>query len=105
MLGYDTFTYIKNEILTPLNLNNTYGSIDNVDINDVMSGYYVGYDLDLKTDKVGSMLATAEDVGKFIRALNEGTAFKDKKERDIYSSIYRYEHTGLIPGYQSITKI
>lgn len=104
VLGYDTFTYIKNEILTPLSLNNTYGSINNVDINDVMSGYYVGYDLDLKTDKVGSMLATAEDVGKFIRALNEGTAFKDKKERDIYSSIYRYEHTGLIPGYQTIAK-
>ena len=30
--------------------------------------------------------------------------FKDKMEQEIYSSIYKYEHTGLIPGYQSIAK-
>ncbi len=66
--------------------------------------YYVGYDGDLKTDDIGSMVATAEDLGKFIRALNDGSVFKDKKEKDIYSSIYNYGHTGLIPGYQTIAK-
>ena len=50
------------------------------------------------------MLATAEDVGKFLRALNDGSIFRDTKEQEIYSSIYRFEHTGLIPGYQSIAK-
>ena len=25
-------------------------------------------------------------------------------ERRIYSSIYKYDHTGLIPGYQSIAR-
>ena len=68
-----------------------------------MSGYYVGYDKDLKTEDVG-MLATAEDLGKFLRALNNGSVFKNKEEQNIYSSIYKYEHTGLVPGYQSIAK-
>lgn len=98
------FQYIKETILQPLNLTNTYGSIKEVDTNDVMSGYYVGYENDLKMDDHGMMLATAEDLGKFIRALNEGSVFKDKKEQEIYSSIYKYEHTGLIPGYQTIAK-
>ena len=69
-----------------------------------MSGYYVGYENDLKTDDNGVMLATAEDLAKFIRALNDGTAFRDKQEQQIYTSIYVFEHTGLIPGYQTIAK-
>ena len=102
--GKSKFQYIKEEVLLPLHLENTYGSIQDVNLDDVMSGYYVGYDNDLKTDDTGLMLATAEDLGRFIRALNDGSAFKDKKEQDVYSSIYRYEHTGLIPGYQTIAK-
>lgn len=97
------FEYIKQHILKPLNLNNTFASIHDVDLNNVMSGYHVGYDLDLKTENVG-MLATAEDLGKFLRALNDGSLFKNKEEQDIYSLIYKYEHTGLVPGYQSISK-
>ncbi len=104
VLGYPTFQYIQEEILTPLNLTHTYGSVNDVNMDDVMSGYYVGYEYDLKTDNVGSMLANAEDLGKFIRALNDGSVFTDKTEQDIYSSIYKYEHTGLIPGYQTIAK-
>jgi D-alanyl-D-alanine carboxypeptidase len=102
--GERKFKYIKENILEPLNLNNTYGSIQDVNLDDVMSGYYVGYENDLKTDNNGLMLATAEDLGKFIRALNDGSVFKDKKEQEIYNSIYKYEHTGLIPGYQTIAK-
>ncbi len=104
VLGYHHFQFIQEKILQPLNLNHTYGSINDVDTNDVMSGYYVGYDADLKTDGRGSMLATAEDLSKFIRALNDGSVFKDKKEQEIYSSIYKYGHTGLMPGYQTIAK-
>ena len=102
--GQDKFHYIKENILEPLELHHTYGSIKDVSIEEVMSGYYVGYKKDLKSEDHGLMLATAEDLGKFIRALNEGTVFKNKKEQDIYSSIYKYEHTGLIPGYQTIAK-
>ena len=102
--GEKKFHYIKENILVPLNLNNTYGSIQDVSLNKVMSGYYVGYENDLKTDDNGVMLATAEDLSKFIRALNEGSIFRDKKEQEIYSSIYKYEHTGLIPGYQTLAR-
>ncbi|MGB5930254.1 MAG: serine hydrolase, partial [Cyclobacteriaceae bacterium] len=51
----------------------------------------------------GSMVATAEDVAIFLRALNDGSLLS-KDEQAIYSSLYEYEHTGLIPGYQSIAK-
>ena len=104
VLGYNKFQYIQKEILNPLNLNHTFGSIQYVNIDNVMSGYYVGYNVDLKTDNIDSILSTAEDLSIFIRALNDGSVFRDKKEREIYTSIYKYEHTGLIPGYQTIAK-
>ena len=102
VLGYSHFQYFREKILAPLNLNNTFGSLGEVNVDDVMSGYYVGIDADLKTDENG-MLASAEDVGIFLRALNDGSVF-DEGEQEIYSSIYGYEHTGLVPGYQSIAK-
>lgn len=102
VVGYDHFQYIKEEILIPLGLNNTFGSITEVNIEDVMSGYYVGIEDDFRSKDQG-MIATAEDVGIFLRALNDGSLF-DEGEQAIYSSIYVYEHTGLVPGYQSFAK-
>ncbi len=102
VVGYNGFQYYKEEILTPLGLNNTFGSLREVNIDDVMSGYYVGIEKDFKYEEQG-MLATAEDVGIFLRALNDGSVFKEG-EQEIYSSIYVYEHTGLLVGYQSIAK-
>ena len=102
-LGYSHQQYIKEKILIPLELKNTFGSIHEVDIDDVMSGYYVGVETDFKTEDTGLMLATAEDVGIFLRALNDGSVFNEG-EQEIYSSIYVYEHTGLLVGYQSIAK-
>jgi CubicO group peptidase (beta-lactamase class C family) len=102
-LGYSRHQYIKEEILDPLGLKNTFGSLDEVDIDDVMSGYYVGVDEDFKYENTGLMLATAEDVGIFLRALNDGSVFNEG-EQEIYSSVYVYEHTGLLVGYQSIAK-
>ena len=101
--GMSHFEYIKREILEPLGLQNTFGSIHDVNMGDVMSGYYAGVEEDIKTVDYASMLATAEDLGIFLQALNDGSLF-DGAEQEIYSSIYRYEHTGLIPGYQSIAK-
>ena len=49
------------------------------------------------------MVATAQDVGIFLRALNNGSLLNDD-EQAIYSSIYKYEHTGWLPGYQSIAR-
>lgn len=103
VLGYSKFQYIKEEILTSLGVKNTFGSIHEVNIDDVMSGYYVGIEEDIKSADYNSMIATAEDVGIFLRALNDGSLFEEG-EQEIYSSIYKYDHTGLIPGYQSIAK-
>ena len=69
----------------------------------MMSGYYVGVEKILRHEDTGLMLATAEDVGIFLRALNDGSVFNEG-EQEIYSSIYVYEHTGLLAGYQSIAK-
>ena len=101
-LGYPNFQFIKEEILKPLNLNHTFGSLSEVNMDDVMSGYHVGYPYDLKADEHG-MLATAEDVGTFLRALNDESLF-EQEEQEIYSSIYKYEHGGWVPGYQSFAK-
>ncbi len=101
-LGYDHQQYIKEEILMPLGLNNTFSSLQEVDIDDVMSGYYVGIEQDFRSIDFG-MLATAQDVGIFLRALNDGSLF-DENEQAIYSSIYVYEHKGWVLGYQSIAR-
>ncbi|UPS90312.1 serine hydrolase [Bizionia sp. M204] len=101
VVGYSHQQYIKEEILIPLNLNNTFGSLHDVNIDDVMSGYYVGIENDIKTDYSGLMIATAQDVGIFLRALNDGTVFNEG-EQEIYS--YVYEHGGLLPGYQCLAE-
>ncbi len=102
-LGYPHQQYIKEEILTPLNLKNTFTSLSEVNMDDLMSGYYVGFDDDFKYENTGLMIASAQDVGTFLRALNDGSVFKEG-EQEIYSSIYVYEHGGLLPGYQSLAK-
>ncbi|MDX2474994.1 MAG: serine hydrolase domain-containing protein [Candidatus Krumholzibacteria bacterium] len=102
VVGYSSFQFIMEEILTPLELNNTFGSLGEVDIDDVMSGYYVGVEFDFKHIDFG-MIATAEDVGIFLRALNDGSLF-DENEQDIYASIYVYDHKGWVLGYQSIAR-
>ncbi|MFP2996847.1 serine hydrolase domain-containing protein [Spongiivirga sp. MCCC 1A20706] len=100
VLGYGHQQYIKERILIPLNLNNTFFSLNEVNLDDVMSGYYVGYDKDFKANEYG-MLATAEDVGIFLRALNDGSVF-DEGEQEIYP--YVYDHGGLVVGYQSLAE-
>ena len=108
LMGYSHHQYIKDEILIPLELNHTFSSLHEVDIDDVMSGYYVGFEPDIKTNDYGlngygSMVATAQDVGIFLRALNDGSLLSED-EQAIYSSVYEYEHTGSVPGYSSIAR-
>lgn len=101
--GGDKFDYFRKTILNPLGLKNTFISIDQINMDQLMGGYYVGVEEDIKTTNYGSMIATAEDVGIFLRALNEGVVF-GPGEKEIYDSIYVYEHTGLLPGYMSIAR-
>ena len=100
VLGYSHNNYIKEKILEPLNLKNTFFSITEVNLDDVMSGYYVGFDEDFKAREYG-MMATAQDVGTFLRALNDGSVFEEG-EQEMYP--YEYEHGGLVVGYQSLSE-
>lgn len=106
-LGYSHHTYIREEILIPLHLENTYSLLSEVDSNDVMSGYYVGYESDLKmndyTRPGGSMISTAEEVSIFLRALVDGSLL-NTEEQELYASVYEYEHTGWLNGYTSIAR-
>lgn len=106
-LGYSHHQYIEEAILAPLGLTNTYSLLSQVEYDDVISGYWYEYDDDLRQiDHVipgGSMIATAQDVGIFLRALNDGSLLDDD-EQAIYSSIYEYEHDGWVPGYHSIAR-
>ena len=104
VLGYDHQQYIKAEILTPLGITQTYGTMNDVDAADVISGYYFGSDKDLRdvnyTTPGGSMIAAIEDVGVFMRALREGTFFTEEEQK-IYAGLYPYDHGGMLPGYLS----
>jgi CubicO group peptidase (beta-lactamase class C family) len=106
-LGYSHHEFIQDEILTPLNLTNTFNLYSEAPAKEVMSGYLKGWDPDLKDwDHPlpgGSMVASAEDVGIFLRALIDGTLLSEE-EQAIYSSVYEYEHTGWLPGYTSIAR-
>ena len=106
-LGYSHQRYISNEILVPLGLTHTYGLLSQASIEDVMSAYHHPYEDDLReidyTTPGGSMVATAQDVSVFLRALNNGSLL-NSDEQAIYSSIYEYEHAGWLPGYQSIAR-
>ncbi|MFZ0451500.1 MAG: serine hydrolase domain-containing protein [Desulfatiglandaceae bacterium] len=99
VLGYSHHQYVYNEILAPLGLTHTYFTLDEVEFDNVVSGYWYDYDDDLRF-LGGSMVATAEDVGMFLRALNDGSLLNDD-EQAIYSSIYEYQHDGWVPGYHS----
>ncbi|WP_234572444.1 serine hydrolase domain-containing protein [Rhodohalobacter sp. 614A] len=107
ILGYSHHQYIETEILAPLGLTNTYSLPEDVENENIVSGYWYQYEDDLwSLDYLipgGSMIATAQDVGIFLRALNNGSLLNDD-EQAIYSSIYEYEHTGWLPGYQSIAR-
>ena len=106
-LGYSHRQYITSEILTPLALTHTHGLLSQVDIQDVVSRYHHPYDEDFREvdfiSPSGSMVATAQDVGIFLRALNDGSLLNDD-EQAIYSSIYEYDHTGWVLGYNSIAR-
>jgi CubicO group peptidase (beta-lactamase class C family) len=99
-LGYSHTNYLKDSILIPAGLVHTYGSMHEVEMSQLMSGYFVGYPLDIKSHYFGSMVATAEDVAWFVKGLSEGK-WLDQQGQRIYSKLYRFNHSGLLPGYQS----
>lgn len=103
VVGYHYNQYIKEAVLLPYGLNHTFASMHDINMDNLMSGYYVGIEEDIKSADYDIMVATAQDLGNFIRKLNDGSLF-EPGEQKIYTDIYRYDHTGLVPGYQTIAK-
>jgi len=107
VLGYSYTQYIDENFLDPLGLDNTFHELSEIDLDRLSSGYMTDYCCDVKEadyrGPTGSMIATAEDVGHFVEALNDGSLFSDE-EQAIYSALYEYGHTGLLPGYSSIAR-
>lgn len=103
-LGYGHRQFMVEELLQPRGLTSTFATLGEVNIDDVASGYHRPYPDDLRplehASPGGSMVATAEDVGVFLRALGDGSLLSSE-EQAIYSSVYEFEHTGWLPGYQS----
>ncbi|WP_462156872.1 serine hydrolase domain-containing protein [Pseudoalteromonas sp. GB56] len=95
--------YLRLNILNPLGLTHTFTSLNDVELSTVMSGYYVGYEQDIKSNNYGSMLASVKDVAIFVRALSTGQLL-NAKAQNIYITLYEFEHGGLLPGYQSYVK-
>lgn len=107
VLGYSHQRYIREEILSPLALNHTFSSFDQVELEDVAGGYHHSFEADFKDVKHvspgASMIATAQDVGVFLRALNDGSLL-NRDEQAVYTSIYEYGHKGWVLGHQSIAR-
>lgn len=103
-LGYSHHQYIRTHIVQALGLSQTYSLLSEVDPEQLTSGYFIGYEPDLKYNNHvhagGSMIATASDVGTFIRALNDGSLLNEL-EQAIYNQLYPLGHTGSLPGYSS----
>lgn len=105
-LGYSHHTYIQDNILSPLNMNNTYHLFADAEQNLVARGYWNNTDY-TEQDYVipgGSMVSTTEDVAIFIRQLATGNLLDDETQ-NIYNGLaLGYGHSGWLPGYQSIAR-
>jgi D-alanyl-D-alanine carboxypeptidase len=104
-LGYSHYSYIQNVILDPLNMRDTYHLLSEVDASQLVHGYWNGLDKIQQNYTIpgGSMVSTPADVAIFLRALATGDLF-DEAERSTYASVYWFQHSGWIPGYQSIAR-
>lgn len=102
-LGYSHHDLVRNEILSPLGMVNTYSVLSETDASLLARGYWDGVDRTLQ-DYVapgGSMISTAAEVGVFLRALATGELL-DADEDAIFDALFTTGHSGWLPGYQSL---
>lgn len=101
VLGFSHQQYIIDYINNPLNLLDTHPQYSDLVADALVSGYWENTNRKQQDYVIpgGSMIATASDIGIFIRALNTGSLLTDEEKR-IYP--YWYQHSGWLPGYQSI---
>ncbi|NMP32724.1 beta-lactamase family protein [Thalassotalea sp. M1531] len=102
-LGYSHQIYISEQILTPLVMADTYAQLSDIDKSLLAKGYWQNKERSMQDYVIpgGSMISTVKDTATFIRALNTGDLLS-VDERSIYSSVYWFNHSGWLPGYQSV---
>lgn len=104
-LGYDHGIFIHESILTPLGMINTYLQADEIDLSLLAKGYWLNIERSSQAYVIpgGSMISTLADTASFMRALNTGTLLT-AEERSTYKNVYSFDHSGWLPGYQSIAR-
>lgn len=102
-LGYHHQIYIRENILIPLAMYDTYGELNDIEPSLLVKGYWGDIDRSRQDYVIpgGSMISTVKDIAIFIRALNTGDLLSTA-EKSVYSSVYWFNHSGWLPGYQSI---
>ncbi len=104
-LGYDHGIFIREQILVPLELTSTYVYPNEIDLSLLAKGYWHNIERSEQAYMIpgGAMISTIDDIGRFIRALNKGALLSDE-ERATYTQVYSFDHSGWLPGYQSIAR-
>lgn len=102
-LGYSHQTFITENILTPLAMHDTYLEYSDIEPFRLAKGYWGGIERSAQDYVIpgGSMISTVKDIAIFIRALNTGSLLS-VEERNVYASVYWFNHSGWLPGYQSV---
>lgn len=106
-LGFSHRQFIHDELVAPLGLTHTFGLLGDANLADVASAYHRPYDVDFKDVELvspsGCMVATAEDVGVFLRALSNGTLLAPA-EQAAFDGVATYGHKGWVLGTQCIAR-
>lgn len=102
-LGYSHHDFVRNEILSPLGMVNTYSLLNETDASLLARGYWDGVDRTAQNYVVpgGSMISTVRETGVFLRALATGDLLSPS-ERGVYRGLFEFGHSGWLPGYQSL---
>ncbi len=103
VLGYNHQIYIAENILVPLGMHDTYAELSAIDPALLVKGYWGNIERSTQDYVIpgGSMISTVKDIAIFIRALNTGNLL-NTEEKQVYASVYWFNHSGWLPGYQSI---
>lgn len=104
-LGISHTTFIKDNILNPLEMIDTYSLYSEIDPTRLAKGYWENVERSQQEYLIpgGSMISTVKDTATFLRALNKGELL-NSEEQAIYESVYFLGHSGWLPGYQSIAR-
>ncbi len=104
-LNYSHHDFIQAEILDPLALRDTYHLQTALGTLPLVRGYWNDVDTTNRLYLIagGAMVSTPRDVAVFLDALARSELLSDAAQA-IYEDVYWLEHSGWVPGYQTIAR-